>query len=160
MAPRSAPPDRGQAGLGEDPAEASLGDLKALALGEEVGQVGSVDVAIATRRELHEPATDGVIDPVRRHPSDVAVDQCGRPLGAAVPGDQAPDGADRDPQHAGRLLAAQLAGPDVVQDQQPSLRSGIQRDCLPRLHGLEGDKVAGRLWVTESLAVHTSRAIG
>src|ERR1035437_10084977 len=35
------------------------------------------------------------------------------------------------------------------------LRPSVQRDRLPRLHGIEGDKIAVRLSRTESLSVHT-----
>jgi hypothetical protein len=44
----------------------------------------------------------------------------------------------------------------VSQHQQAPLSPEIQRDCLPRLHGIEGDKVAVPLTGTESLSVHTA----
>ncbi len=43
----------------------------------------------------------------------------------------------------------------MVEDVEALLCAAIQGDCLPLLHDLEGDKVTGRLAVTDSLAVHT-----
>jgi hypothetical protein len=53
--------------------------------------------------------------------------------------------------------ARQLAGEHVVEDEYPMLRPRIQLDRLP-FHVVEGDEVAGRLSVTESLAVHRTLA--
>jgi hypothetical protein len=37
------------------------------------------------------------------------------------------------------------------------LRPSVQRDRLPGLHGIEGDKIAVRLSRTESLSVHRAQ---
>ena len=50
----------------------------------------------------------------------------------------------------------QLPGKDMGQDEQALLSPSVQCDRLPRLHGIEGDKVAVRLSRTGSLSVHTA----
>ena len=99
------------------------------------------------------PRGNGVIDPVRRPPATVAVDECGGTLAAQLH-EQAPHLAGREAEVGSRLLERQLADKDVSQDGEALLRTGVQGDRLPRCHGLEGDKVAVRLRRTESLAVH------
>jgi Predicted transcriptional regulators len=75
----------------------------------------------------------------------VAVDETGRTVGA-IPFEQAADLAHREVQHAGRLGGRESTAQDVVEDEEPVLRSGVQDDRLPRFHTIEGDKVTGRLW--------------
>ena len=50
--------------------------------------------------------------------------------------------AGREPQVRGRLADVELARQHMGQDQEALLRPGVQGDRLPRLHGIEGDKVA------------------
>jgi hypothetical protein len=84
----------------------------------------------------------------------VAVDEPHGSLGAQ-PVSQPPDLPDRQAQVCRRIGDGQLAGEDMSQDQEALLRLDIQRDRLPRLHGIEGDKVAVPLARTESLASDT-----
>jgi hypothetical protein len=57
-------------------------------------------------------------------------------------------------------VARTLARKDADQDREALLRLGIERDRLPRLHGIEGDKVAVPLARTESLADDTWPTVG
>ena len=157
VAPRSPSPYRGQPGLGEDPTQCPLGHDDALALGEQVGEVGPVDVRIRGRGQLHESSSQLVVEPVGWHPTPVAVDECGGALVRVITCQQSAQRAHREVQVRGRLLRRQLTGQDMVEHPEPLLCPSTQRDRLPRLHVTEGDKVAGRLRVTKSLAVHTHR---
>lgn len=143
MVRRAAGPGRPDRGLSEDPPEGPLGDVEALALGEELGEVGVVDPGIGRRGELEDPVADDVRDAVGLGPLTVAVDQAGRAVDAIAP-EQAADLADRQVQDPGRLLGRQSPGQDMVEDVQTVLRWGVQGDRLPRVHAIEGDKVAGR----------------
>jgi DNA-binding transcriptional ArsR family regulator len=62
--------------------------------------------------------------------------------------------AHRESELGRRLGRGDLTGENVIEDGQPPLRASIRGDRF-RLHGAEGDKVASRLWMTKSLAVHT-----
>jgi len=145
-------PDRRQAGLGEDPPQAPLCHRDALALGEQVREVGPVHVPVGRRGQLGESSPERVIEAVGRDPATVAVDEGGRAL-VPVAGEEPADRAHREVQIASGLGRGQLAREDVVEDIQPLLCSLVQRDRLPRVHVLESDKVAGRLGLTVSLAV-------
>lgn len=74
---------------------------------------------------------------------------------AAQPIKEPADLARRELQVGGRLIDGQLPGQDMGEHGEAPLRSGIQRDRLPRLHGSEGDKVAVPLARTDSLADDT-----
>ena len=153
---RPSPSHRGQAGLGEDAAQGALGDVDVLALGEQVREMGPVHVRIRRRGQLDEPGPAFLVEPVRRDPAPVPMhERCGA-IVTPVSRQQPSDGPDRESQVPGCLSRGQFAGQDMVEDVEPLLCSGVQRDRLPRLHGFEGDKVAGRLGLTDSLAVHTT----
>jgi hypothetical protein len=155
VTPRPPSSHRRQPGLGEDPAQRPLGHDDALPLGEQVREVGSVDTLVCRRCQLHEPGPQLVVESVGRDPSTVAVDERGGTLVGVVAHQQPPHRAHREVQIRGRLPGRHLTGQDVVEHPEPLLCLSVQRDRLPRLHVTEGDKVAGRLWVTDSLAVHT-----
>jgi hypothetical protein len=155
MSPRTASPHRRQTGLGEDPPERPLGHDDSLALGEQVREMGAVDTRIRRPGELDEPGPQHVVEPIGGDPSLVAMDERSRALVGVVARQEPAHRADREVQVGGRLPRGQFTGQDVVEHPQPLLCSSVQCDRLPRLHELEGDKVAGRLWVTDSLAVHS-----
>lgn len=113
VARRPAGPDRPDGGLGEDPAEGPLGDIEALALGEQFGQVAVVDPGIRRRGKLDDAVTDRSGDALGRGPATVAVDQSGRTVGP-IPSEQPADLADRQVQDPGRLVGRQTPGQDVV----------------------------------------------
>ena len=154
VAPWSPPPHRRQAGLGEDPAQRPLRDDDALALSEQVREMGTVDIRIRGRRQLHESGPQPVREPVGRDPAAVAVDERDGALVGVVARQQPLHRAHRAVQIRGRLPGRQLTGQDMVEHPEPLLCLSVQRDRLPRLHVTEGDKVAGRLRVTDLLAVH------
>ena len=54
----------------------------------------------------------------------------------------------------------QFASEHVAEDVQALLGSAVQADRLPRLHGIEGDKVAVPLARTESLSSDTVGTVG
>lgn len=160
VTPRPSSSHRRQPGLGEDPAQRPLGHDDPLPLGEQVREVGSVDALVCRRCQLHEPGPQLVVESVGRDPAAVAVDERGSTLVGVVARQQPPHRAHREVQIRSRLADRHRTGQDVVEDPKPLLCLSVQRDGLPRLHVTEGDKVAGRLWVTDSLAVHTGDAVG
>ena len=80
------------------------------------------------------------------------MDQRGGAPGPAKARQQAADLSLRQPQVHGRLLDRQPSGQDTGERPEALLGTGIQPDRLPRLHGIEGDKVAVPLARTESLS--------
>lgn len=157
VARRAAGPGRRDGALVEDPAEGSFRDLEPLALGKQLGEVGMVHPGIRRRRELDEPTPEPIADPVDGRSAPVAVGQARRAVGMAD--DEAPDLAGREPEDPRRLVERQAAGDQVVENvgAVPVPRIGLGLSVL-RFHASEGDKVAGRLARTESLAVHTDGA--
>ncbi len=153
MARGTTPAHRRQPGLGEDPAQAPLRHHDALAIGEQVREVGPVHVPVRRRGQLGKPGPERVTQAVGRDPAAVAVGEGPCSL-LSVACQEPSHRADRQSEVAGGLGRGQLACQDVVEDIEPLLCSLVQRDRLPRLHVLEGDKVAGRLGLTNSLAVH------
>lgn len=149
---------RRQAGLGEHPSQRPFGDADAFPLGEQVREVGRVHLDIRGRGQLDESIAQRVIESVGWDATPVAVDQGRCSLIRAIPGQQPPHRADRQTQVCGRLGRTQFASQYMVEHQESLLRSLVQRDRLPRRHMTEGDEVAGRLGVTDSLAVHTARS--
>jgi len=116
--------------------------------------VRPIDPGIVAAGELDEPLAQPVGDTVDGRPPGVAVNQhcdAGRP---AIAGEQAAHVAFREAEIDSRFSRREFACEDVVEDQHAVLCPAVQLDCLPRLHSCEGDKVAGRLWLTDSLAVH------
>ena len=146
--------DRVDTTLGEDPPECPLGDDERLPLGEQLGEVRVVHQSIGRRREFDDPCPERIGGSVGRRPGMIAVDETGRTVGA-ISFEQAADLAYREAQHAGRLGGCEPTGQDVIEDEEPVLRSGVQDDRLPRFHTIEGDKVTGRLARTKSLADDT-----
>ena len=145
---------RPDAALGEDPAEGPLRDGETLALGQQLRKVGVVDPGVRRRRELDDVTPELVLDPVGGWSPPVAVDQAGRAVGVA--GDEAPDLAGRELEDPRRLVEGQAAGDHMIEDVRavPPPHVGLGQSVTV-LHAPEGDKVAGRLARTESLAVHT-----
>jgi hypothetical protein len=156
MAPRAPGPGRGQARLGEDPAQGPLRDDDPLPLGEQVGEVGPVGARVRGGGELEEAGAGLVVEAVGGDPAPVAVDERGGRAVGAIRREEAPNRPDRQLEIGRRHRGRDLPGEQVVEDVQAVLGTSVQGDRLP-LHGGEGDKVAGRLWVTDSLAVHTGR---
>jgi hypothetical protein len=116
--------------------------------------MGPVDSLVRRRRQVHEPLAQRVVEAVGRDPSAVAVHERGGALVGVVARLEAAHRAHREMEVGGRVLGRDLTGQEVVEYPESLLCLSIQRDRLPRLHVTEGDKVAGRLWVTDSLAVH------
>jgi hypothetical protein len=152
---RSPSAHRRHAVLVEDPAQRPGGHGDPLALGEQVREVRPVDAGIGGGGELDEPLAQLGRHPVRRRTAAVPVHQGGHAIGSAVPGQQPPHRAQAHPEQRRGIRGRQLTDKDMVEHPQALLRACIQRDRLPRVHVSEGDKVAGRLAVTDSLAVHT-----
>ncbi len=75
-------------------------------------------------------------------------------FGPQAPGEPR-DLASREVQVRGRVGDRELTREDVGQDKEALLRPGVQRDRLPRFHGIEGDKVAVPLARTDSLSYDT-----
>jgi hypothetical protein len=154
MATRSTGPDGWQSGVTEDAADRARGHRDVLAFGQQIRQVGSVHPGIRREGELDQPITDRRREPIDRRSAGVAMDQARDPVRRPIPRQQAAHRADRQLQSVGGLRGADLTRQDVVEDVQPPLCSSVQGDRLP-LHVEEGDKVAVRLQMTKSLAVHT-----
>ena len=108
VAPRSPGPGRGQARLGEDPAQGPLRDDDPLPLGEQVGEVGPVGSRVRRRGELEEAGAGRLVKAVGRDPAPVAVDERGGRAVRAVGRQEAPDRPDRQPE-VGRGLAAVIS---------------------------------------------------
>ncbi len=140
--------------LGQDPLHRAGRPDRRIALGQGLGQVHRVEPGKRRERLVHDRRPDHVVDPVDRPPATVAVDQAGGSLGPEAVG-QPLHLAGRELQVRGRLTGVELAGQHMSQDQEALLRLGIQRDRLPRLHGIEGDKVAVALGRTELLTSDT-----
>jgi hypothetical protein len=136
----------------EDPPDGPRGGRAGIGLGE----VDGVEARVRRPGELGDRCPRRLVDAVRRLAPAVAVDQAGGSLGPQPIG-KALDLPDRQAQVCRGVRDGQLAGEDMGQDQEALLRLGIQRDCLPRLHGIEGDKVAVPLAPTESLAADSWR---
>ena len=73
-------------------------------------------------------------DGVRRHPATVPVSQ-GFGSVLAISTTQPTKLPLRDPQEARRLLAGEQARPHLIQDHQPSLLLGVQRDFPSFMRG-------------------------
>jgi hypothetical protein len=88
-------------------------------------------------------------DPVGRGSAAVAVDEVHRV--GDVAGQQAPDLTCRESEDPGRLVDADVASHHVLEDEGAMLRPPIRVWVSP-FHASDGDKVAGRLARTESMA--------
>lgn len=140
----STAPDRGDAGLVEDPPQGPLRDGDPFALREEIGEVGPVDPGVRRRRQLDERRPEPFGRAMNRPTSAVAVGEPGRSF--------TPERRDEPPDLADRQLEQPRGGTDVESpvedlgdDIEAVLRPRVQRDRLPRLHEIESDKVTGRL---------------
>jgi hypothetical protein len=94
--------------------------------------------------QLDQPGAELVVETVRRRSLTVAVHQRTGALNP-IAGQQPTRLAQRQLEQLGRLRRGQRPGQHMVEHMQPSLRSWIHRDRLPRLHVGEGEKFAGRL---------------
>ena len=157
VAGRTTRPGQGPPGLGHDPADRPGRDrqLGVALLRERLGQMDRVEARELGRRQFDQADADRLGRPVDRRPPAVAVDERRRSV-LPVPIDKAPDLAAREPQDAGRLVDGQLSGEHVGEDIQALLGSAVQADRLPRLDGIESDKVAVPLARTESLSFDTA----
>ena len=153
---RAAGPGRTDRGLGQDPAERSFGDRDPLALGQQLGQVRVVHADVGRRGQVDHATPELVVNPVGGRPAPIAVGERRRTVGVA--GDQAVDLTGRKAEDLHRLVERQAAGDDMVENVGAVLtpRVGLGLSVLG-FHAPEGDRIAGRLTRTESLAVHTHR---
>ncbi len=151
MLRRATRADGRQARLGQDPPERPLGDDDALALGDEFGEMCSVDPGVRRRGQLDEPVTGGVGESIGRCPAPVAVGEQHRPV--AVTDEQPTDLPGRQLQDLGGLFDRQATVHDMLEHVRSMLGPCVGRSLsVLRFHGPEADKVAGRLARTESLA--------
>lgn len=111
-------------------------------LRSELRRAGATTIAASNEvLQLEDPTSDGVVDPVRRRPTVVAVDECGGAL-RPISIEQSMDLPDRQAEDRRRRRDREFAGHHVGQHHEALLGPSIQCDCLPRFRGIEGDKVA------------------
>jgi hypothetical protein len=161
VAGRSSSPSQGDPGLAQEATDRPGRDVQlgAFVGHQALGEMDRVEPRIGRPGELDELRPARVVETIDRSPAAVAVDQGGGAAGP-VPLDEPPDLADRDLQHRGCLLDAQLMGQDMVEHIEALLRPGIQADRLPRFHRFESDKIAVPLTRTESLASNRTSTAG
>ncbi len=111
----------------EELAEALPADEDRLTLGEELGEVTVVDLAVRPPSELDDPGPHPGPEAPRRRPAPVAVDEAGRTV-ALIGGPDAPQLALREPDQLGCLDHRQLALHDPGQHPRPSLFLRGHRD--------------------------------
>ncbi len=141
--------------LGKDPPQRPLRHRDPLALGEQLGQMGPVDPGIGARGKPHQALAEDRLDPVGGCPAGVPVAQGGRPL-ARIGRQQAAHLARGAVQDGRPLLEGQGPVGEVYQHLLSLLGSSVMVGSRSSVHARHSDKVAGRLRVTESLAVHTA----
>ena len=110
-------------------------------VGQGLGQVDRVEAGELGRGQLDQTGPDGRVGAVDRGPAAVAVNEGDGTLGPIAIG-QTSDLSRREAQDPCRLIGGQGSGEQVGEDIQAVLCSAVQADRLPRLHGVEGDKVA------------------
>ena len=110
-------------------------------------------------RELDQTRPHRVVEAVGRCPAAVAVREAGPTLDRS--GQQAPHLAGREGEDRGGLVDRQAAGEDMLEHERPMLGPSVgRRWFVVAFHAPDGDKVAGRLARTESLADDTTSEIG
>jgi hypothetical protein len=116
--------------------------------------VRPVHPVVRRRRELDQAPPQGFVEPIGWRPSTVAVGETGWTIG--VTGEEAADLAGRQREDGGSLIDRQATVHDMLEHERSMLGPCVGR-CLsvPWFHAPDGDKVAGRLARTESLAVDT-----
>lgn len=151
---RTAGPDRLDRRLGEDPPQRPRGDDDLLALREQLGEVRPVHPVVRRRRELDEARPQDFVEPVDRRPAAVAVGETRLAVGRS--GEEAADLAGREAEDGGGLPDRQAAVHDMLEHERSMLGPSVGRGrAVLGIHAPDGDKVAGRLARTESLAVDT-----
>jgi hypothetical protein len=152
VARRAAGPDRPDRRLGEDPPEGPRGDDKSLALGEQIGEVRPVHPVVRRRRKLDQASPHRFVEPIGWCPPAVAVGETCRAVDMA--NDETPDLARREGEDGGGLLDRQATVHDMLEHEGSMLGPSVGRGRFAvGFHAPDGDKVAGRLARTESLAV-------
>ncbi len=144
MAGRATPTHGRHVGDLQDAPQRALRDGQSLPLDQELREVGPVDAGIAGGGQPHEALAQLIGMAVDGHPPSVPVDQGGgsRP---AIVGRQPAHLPLRQLQVGGCLLERHVPRQQVREHGEAMLRLGVQLDRLPRIHGIESDKVAGRL---------------
>ena len=149
---------RGSAIRGEHPQQRLGRDREiGLLLRERLGEVGGVEAGIRRVGQLEQAGPLRLVDAVDRRPAPVAVDERGGAI-ATESLDEPAHLPGREVEEDRGLSERELAGQQVGEDGEASLRRSVQRDRLPRVHGSESDKVAVPLAVTFSLSRDTRRA--
>jgi hypothetical protein len=145
-----------QSGRDEYPAHRSGREFdRLLGFSQAFGHVDGVEAGKRPLSDLDYLTAQIFVRPVRRNSAPVAVNEsCGslRPQPFGQPVHLAPGEFECLRRDGG----IQLSSENMGQYDEALLRPSVQRDRLPGLHGIEGDKIAVRLSRTESLSVHST----
>lgn len=130
MARRTAFARTADAGGAQEPLHGLAGDVKALALGEQIGEVMIVDAGVDRAGQRQDPRADRVRDAPRGAAAAVAVSD-GRGTMLTPAGEQTAKVTQREAQEPGGLSGAQYPVMDPRQDVQALMLPLGQGNCLP-----------------------------